>query len=86
ECDDLEEGHAVLDRLRSKVLEAELDTPGGEEGDRVTASIGVAATTQRGRPPLHDLLHEANGYLKRAKELGGNRVVSSLSRPQDNVA
>ncbi len=69
---DLEHGQLVAERLR---LAIEALPTLADQGARVTASFGVAASMAGARVVAGDLIHAADSALYQAKEQGRNRVV-----------
>lgn len=72
ECD-LTAAECVAERLRSCIADREIDVPGAKLA--VTASIGVACSSQLEHPTDKLLISLADAALYRAKEQGRNRVV-----------
>jgi diguanylate cyclase (GGDEF)-like protein len=62
---------ALAERIREAIQSTPVTTQAGEAS--VTASCGVAASTESNRLDPHTLLHLADEALYRAKELGRNR-------------
>jgi diguanylate cyclase (GGDEF)-like protein len=67
----LEQAAGIAERLRRRLCEAPIDTPGGPVS--VTASFGVVSTLQ-GYGAADKLLAAADGALYEAKGCGRNRV------------
>jgi diguanylate cyclase (GGDEF)-like protein len=67
------EAEDLAERIRSAVAEDHGWLPNAE---RVTVSIGLAATLDDGQPPIADLVHRADEALYAAKSGGRNRVMS----------
>jgi len=74
---DLEGAHAIAERIREAVEDLRVPRTDGMGFLRITASVGVAASTD-GRKDA--LIAEADGALYEAKRRGKNRTVSAASR------
>jgi len=74
---DLEGAHAIADRIRTAVEALRVARTDGCGVLRVTASFGVAASTD-GRKDA--LIADADGALYEAKRSGKNRTVSAVAR------
>jgi GGDEF domain-containing protein len=73
---DLADGQLVAERLRQAI--EDLDTF-AEQGRRITASFGVAASMAGAAVDAHALIDAADAALYQAKETGRNRVVAHQS-------
>lgn len=69
---DLAGARLVAERLRAALAAERFESPAGDF--TVTMSIGLSARAGR-RPPLAEILEEADAALYKAKEEGRNRVV-----------
>jgi diguanylate cyclase (GGDEF)-like protein len=74
---DLEGAHAIAERIRAAVEELRVPRTDGRGVLRVTASVGVTASTAGHKDAL---IAEADGALYEAKRGGKNRTVSAGSR------
>jgi diguanylate cyclase (GGDEF)-like protein len=74
---DLEGAHAIAERIRSAVEGLRVARTDGRGVLRVTASVGVAASTAGNKDAL---IAEADGALYQAKRAGKNRTVSAATR------
>jgi diguanylate cyclase (GGDEF)-like protein len=74
---DLEGAHAIAERIREAVEALRVPRTDGVGFLRITASVGVAASTDGQKDAL---IAEADGALYEAKRLGKNRTVSAATR------
>ena len=74
---DLEGAHAIAERIRAAVEELRVPRTDGSGVLRITASVGVAASTAGHKDAL---VAEADGALYEAKRRGKNRTVSAATR------
>ena len=74
---DLEGAHAIAERIREAVEDLRVPRTDGMGFLRITASVGVAASTDGHKDAL---IAEADGALYEAKRLGKNRTVSAATR------
>jgi diguanylate cyclase (GGDEF)-like protein len=74
---DLEGAHAIAERIREAVEDLRVPRTDGLGFLRITASVGVAASTDGHKDAL---IAEADGALYEAKRLGKNRTVSGATR------
>jgi len=79
---DLEGAHAIAERVRTAICELEVSRLDGHGMVRVTASLGVAATTGAGK---RELIADADDALYRAKRAGKNRTVQTVGPRGDQV-
>ena len=77
---DLEGAHAIAERIRSAVEDLRVARTDGEGVLRITASLGVAASTYGDK---QGLIADADGALYDAKRSGKNRTVSAVARAAD---
>jgi diguanylate cyclase (GGDEF)-like protein len=77
---DLEGAHAIAERIRAAVEELRVPRTGGSGFLRITASVGVTASTAGHK---EELIAEADGALYEAKRRGKNRTVSAPTRTAD---
>jgi diguanylate cyclase (GGDEF)-like protein len=77
---DLDGAHAIAERIRTAVDGLRIARPDGREALRVTASLGVAASTDGDKAAL---IADADDALYEAKRSGKNRTVSALARAAD---
>jgi diguanylate cyclase (GGDEF)-like protein len=79
---DLEGAHAIAERLRMVIQGLEIPRTDGGQPLRVTASVGVAASTAGDKDTL---LADADRALYEAKRQGKNRTVQAGSRAANAV-
>jgi diguanylate cyclase (GGDEF)-like protein len=77
---DLEGAHAIAERIRSAVEDLRVARTDGKGVLRITASLGVAASTYGDK---QGLIADADGALYEAKRSGKNRTVSAVARAAD---
>jgi diguanylate cyclase (GGDEF)-like protein len=77
---DLEGAHAIAERIRTAVEDLRVARTDGEGVLRVTASLGVAASTTGDKEAL---VADADGALYEAKRSGKNRTISAEARATD---
>jgi len=77
---DLEGAHAIAERIRTAVEDLRVARTDGEGVLRVTASLGVAASTTGDKEAL---VADADGALYEAKRSGKNRTISAETRAAD---
>ena len=77
---DLEGAHAIAERIRTAVEGLRVARTDGDGVLRVTASLGVAASTAGDK---EGLIPDADGALYEAKRSGKNRTVSAEARVTD---
>ncbi len=77
---DLEGAHAIAERIRSAVEGLQVARTDGQGALRITASLGVAASTDGDKRAL---IADADGALYEAKRSGKNRTVSAAARATD---
>ncbi len=77
---DLEGAHAIADRIRSAVEGLRVARTDGQGVLRITASLGVAASTDGDKKAL---IADADGALYEAKRSGKNRTISAAARATD---
>jgi diguanylate cyclase (GGDEF)-like protein len=77
---DLEGAHAIAERIRTAVEDLRVARTDGEGVLRITASLGVAASTTGDKAAL---VADADGALYEAKRSGKNRTVSAQARAAD---
>lgn len=75
DCDHLDQGAEIMERLRSSIESAAPTLP-GLDSQPITISAGVARIDGLQRPALEECLDEANRLLTYAKRQGGNRVAT----------
>jgi diguanylate cyclase (GGDEF)-like protein len=74
---DLEGSHAIAERVRAAVEALRISRLDGQGTLRITASVGVAASSEGQK---EGLISEADAALYEAKRAGKNRTVSAPSR------
>jgi diguanylate cyclase (GGDEF)-like protein len=77
---DLEGAHAIAERIRTAVDDLRVARTDGVGVLRITASLGVAASTAGDKEAL---IADADGALYEAKRSGKNRTVSAEARATD---
>ena len=77
---DLQGAHAIAERIRTAVECLRVPSADGHGVLRITASVGVAASTDEQKDAL---IAEADGALYEAKRAGKNRTVSAHARAAD---
>lgn len=77
---DLEGAHAIAERIRSAVEGLRVARTDGQGVLRITASLGVAASTDGDKDAL---IADADGALYDAKRSGKNRTISAGARAAD---
>ena len=77
---DLEGAHAIAERIRTAVDDLRVARTDGVGVLRITASLGVAASTTGDKEAL---IADADGALYEAKRSGKNRTVSAEARATD---
>jgi diguanylate cyclase (GGDEF)-like protein len=77
---DLEGAHAIAERIRSAVEGLRVARTDGQGVLRITASLGVAASTDGDKRAL---IADADGALYEAKRSGKNRTISAAARAAD---
>jgi len=77
---DLEGAHAIAERIRAAVEGLRVARTDGQGTLRVTASLGVAASTDGDKDAL---IADADGALYEAKRSGKNRTISARARAAD---
>ncbi len=77
---DLEGAHAIAERIRSAVEDLRVARTDGQGVLRITASLGVAASTDGDK---RGLISDADGALYEAKRSGKNRTISAAARATD---
>jgi diguanylate cyclase (GGDEF)-like protein len=74
---DLEGSHAIAERVRTAIAALRISRLDGQGTLRITASVGVAASSEG----LKDgLISDADAALYEAKRAGKNRTVSASPR------
>lgn len=71
---DLEGAHAIAERIRTSIEAVRIPRKDGDGVLRVTASLGVAASTDGSKD---ELIADADGALYEAKRTGKNRTVTA---------
>jgi diguanylate cyclase (GGDEF)-like protein len=79
---DLEGSYAIAERLRTRVAELRIARVDGEGVLRITASLGVAASSEGIKD---DLIADADAALYTAKREGKNRTVRAAARAANVV-
>jgi len=77
---DLEGAHAIAERIRAAVDGLRVARTDGQGVLRITASLGVAASTDGDKDAL---IADADGALYEAKRSGKNRTISARARAAD---
>ena len=77
---DLEGAHAIAERIRTAVERLRVPSTDGHGVLRITASLGVAASSDGQKDAL---IADADGALYEAKRAGKNRTVSARARAAD---
>ena len=77
---DLEGAHAIAERIRTAVEGLRVARTDGQGALRITASLGVAASTDGDKDAL---IADADGALYEAKRSGKNRTISARARAAD---
>ncbi len=77
---DLEGAHAIAERIRTAVEGLRVASTNGQGALRITASLGVAASTDGDKAAL---IADADGALYEAKRSGKNRTISARARAAD---
>jgi diguanylate cyclase (GGDEF)-like protein len=75
---DLEGSYAIAERVRTTIVELRIPVLDSTELIEVTASLGVAASSE---PDKGALIAEADAALYRAKREGKNRTVRATAVP-----
>lgn len=79
---DLEGSYVIAERLRTEVAALRVPRLDGQGALRITASLGVAASSEGGKD---DLIADADGALYTAKRDGKNRTVRAAARAANMV-
>jgi two-component system, cell cycle response regulator len=77
---DLEGAHAIAERIRTAVDGLRVGRTDGQGVLRITASLGVAASTEG---DIDALIADADGALYEAKRGGKNQTISASARAAD---
>ncbi len=72
------EALAITERIRAHIEDTAMHVGGGD-AVRITASIGIASSDEHGTADLGELILRADDALYRAKAMGRNRAVLSVS-------
>jgi diguanylate cyclase (GGDEF)-like protein len=79
---DLEGSHAIAERVRTAIEALRISRLDGQGTLRITASVGVAASTNGHK---EGLIAEADSALYKAKRSGKNRTIRAVARTANVV-